>query len=131
MTIRHETTSNTSTENHGHVQLDADTDEVDCASRGRGGRWGLPRWCLRGCTECLGCTVRMVSIIEQQQRSTYQGHGPLCRISEFLYRGTIVDQLKFSEIKYPKPSNVFIHVLYLCDMVTNTCRGSPLSVEFE
>ena len=36
--LRHEITPNTSTENHGHEQLDADMDEIDCASRGRGRR---------------------------------------------------------------------------------------------
>ena len=36
--LRHEITPSTSTKNHGHEQLDADMDEVDCTSRGRGRR---------------------------------------------------------------------------------------------
>ena len=46
--LRHEITPSTSTESHGHEQHDAYMGDVDCASRGRGRRRGLPHWCLRG-----------------------------------------------------------------------------------
>ena len=38
--LRHEITPNAGTKSHGHKQLAADVDEVDCSSRGRGRCWG-------------------------------------------------------------------------------------------